>query len=392
MTAAPGLPPILQRLRLFALVAAVAGLGLCALGFLLDPLQFYRSYLMAYSAWVGIAVGCIPLMLLHNLVGGDWGYPIRRPLEAGALTLPLMAVLFLPIALGARSIYPWTNPSLFLHHESMKSKQGYLKLGFFEIRAAVYFIYWIGLALLLRWSSMGREKTGQPLPGPLMTAISGPCLFLWVLSISFAATDWIMSLEPEWSSTIFGAMWMIGQGLASFAMMVAILSLTITRGNRPDAASPGQLGDLGNLMLAFVMLWTYMHLSQFLIIYAGNLKEEIPWYNARSRGGWQWVATLLFLFEFGLPFLVLLFREVKRKAQSLGPVALLIVIMQQVAAYWLVRPAFSPEKFSLHWLDLAAPVGLGGLWMTAFLWILGRAPLVPGYAPSPADVEHGEGH
>ncbi len=381
MSTTQALPAGLDRVRWGALIAGVVGLALCGLGAMTGPVQFYRSYLMAYTFWIGIALGSTAIVMLHHLVGGLWGYAIRRPLESAAMTLPLMALLFLPIALGVHELYPWAHPGAAEHHPALRHKLVYLNVPFFLARAGGYFVAWTAIAWLLRRWSVAQDRSDDPGLDRKLQALSAPGMIVLFLTVTFAMVDWLMSLEPDWYSTIYGVMLMTGQVLTAFAFTTIVATLAPRTGPRPDLFAPSQWHDLGNLLLAFVMLWTYMSFSQYLIIWSGNLVEEIPWYLRRTRGGWQWLAVLIIAFQFALPFSVLLFRAAKRRAETLRNVAALIVVMQLVVTFWQVAPAYEGARLRLHWLDVAASVGIGGIWLAAFLWLLGRNPLVPLNAP-----------
>ncbi len=383
------LTPSLVRARNIALIAGAAGLALLGVGYLTDSKAALQTYLIGYVFWVGIPLGCVPVILLHHLVGGKWGYAIRKPLEAGALTIPLMALLFLPIALNLRTIYPWTDPSELAKHPIVAGKAAYLNTNGFLIRAAGYFAFWSIVALV--WNGISKRQDRpetEARASNLAGAISGPALLLHVFVVSFAGIDWIMSLEPEWFSTIFGPLWMVGQILTTLAFMILVVAPRPERGNRPDLTGPDVLADLGSLLLAFVMLWAYMQLSQFLIIWSGNLLEEIPWYLKRINGGWQWIAVSLIAFQFVLPFLTLLQRESKRNPARLSRLCALVVAMNLLSTYWIVAPAFHPQRAWPHWSLAASVVGLGGIWIAAYLTLLGRRPWIPANAPLP----HGNGH
>jgi len=314
-------------------------------------------------------------------VGGLWGYTIRRPLEAAAMTVPLMALLFLPIALGVHELYPWAHPDAAEHHPLIRHKQAYLNVPFFFARTVGYFVAWTVLAWLLRRWSVAQDHSDDPGPGRKLQRLSTAGMIVLFLTVTFATVDWLMSLEPDWYSTIYGPMVMTGQVLTALSLTTVVATLASRSGPRPDLYTPAQWHDLGNLLLAFVMLWTYMSFSQYLIIWSGNLVEEIPWYLRRTRGGWQWLAALIIAFQFALPFFILLFRGAKRRAETLQRVAALIVVMQLVVTFWLVAPAHDGARFRIHWLDVMATVGIGGIWLAAFLWLLGRNPLVPLNAP-----------
>jgi hypothetical protein len=368
------LQPVLSGVQRKALIAGVSALALCVAGAFLNPAQFLRSYLVAFLFWLGIALGSAAVVMLHHLVGGRWGFVIRRLLESATRTLPAMAVLLLPILLGVRSLYHWTHPA---GDHLLEHKAPYLNIPFFIIRAVIYFAVWIGVTWVLNRWSLEQDRTGAPGLVRRMQVLSGPGLLLYGLTVTFASIDWAMSLEPHWFSTIYGMIFMVGQGLATLAFVIAVLMLLSRYQPLSGTLTPDHFHDLGNLMFAFVMLWAYVSFSQFLIIWSGNLPEEIPWYLARLRGGWQWVALILLVFHFFLPFLLLLMRPIKRRAHVLARVAIAVILVRLLDLFWLVTPAFHPGKFHLHWMDVAAPIGVGGLWLAAFLSNLKRAPLLP---------------
>jgi hypothetical protein len=393
MNPAEPLAPQLDRIRRQALIAGAAGLLISLIAALISPVALFRSYLVAYMFWVGFSLGCLALLMLHHLVGGAWGFTIRRPLEAGAMTTPIMALLFVPLILGLHDLYPWARTALAHGDEIIRHKGAYLNLAFFIVRAAIDFVLWSGLALLLVRGAEAQDRSpGDPTPTSRLQNLSGPGLVLLFLTGTFAAIDWIMSLEPDWYSTIFGAMIITGQGLSALALMILVASQLA--GFRPlsELAKPNQFHDLGNLLLAFVMLWAYMSFSQYLIIWSGNLTEEIPWYLRRSEYGWWWVALALILFHFFLPFFFLLFRETKRDANLLERVAGAVIVMHLVDLVWLVLPSppVSPvNPLAYVWLVPVAFAGIGGLWLGMFVWQLGKRPLLPQHDPGLAEVlEH----
>lgn len=352
------------------LVAGLLGTSLCTLAALLDVRQLMRSYLFAYFAWLGISLGSLGLWMLHNLTGGDWGLVLRRIWEAASRTLPGMAVLFVPIALGMSVIYPWAGTDA----GELGSKMHYLNVPFFLTRAAFYFALWVGLAFFLnRWSA-AHDRTGDPACLDRAQLLSGPGLLLCGLSVTFAAIDWVMSLEPDWYSTIFGAMVATGDLLAALALAIAVATMVFSRGSQIPVSA---WNDLGNLLLAFVMLWTYMEFSQYLLIWSGNLLEEITWYLHRTEGGWQWIGLSLAVGYFALPFCLLLSYGVKQRPERLRRLAILVVAMSFVNNYWLIAPAFSPSRFDLSWTDPVAFVAVGGLWLAMFLRELRARPIMP---------------
>jgi hypothetical protein len=376
----------------------VAGVGLAvSLGAcLVWPETFLPSYLVAYVFWVGIALGCLGLTMLHHLVGGSWGLIVRRPMEAGGMTLLPLAVLFAPLALGISRLYPWARPA-FADDPVQKVKVQYLNPSFFVIRTAVYFGIWIVFALLLRRLSAAQDARGDHAPSRRLEAISGPGLALLFLAGSFAAIDWMMSLEPHWFSTIYGALVCVSEALSTLAMMTAVVIFLSAKKPMDEAVTQDRLHDLGNLMLAFTMLWAYMSFAQYLIIWSGNLPEEIPWYLRRTRGGWQWVALALALFHFFLPFFVLLFRESKRQSRLLIRVAFLVLAMHWLDLVWLIVPASSdPASPRFPWaelpMSLVAMLGVGGVCAAVFVGQLKAGPLIPLNDPNLNEaIEHAGG-
>ena len=366
-----------KRSLAVGLIAAV----LCAGGALIFPPAFFRAYLSAYIFWVGIPVGCLALLMLHHLVGGRWGFMIQRVLEAAIQTLPLMALLFIPLFFGLSDLYPWARTEVVAADPLLQQKAAYLNIPFFIARTVGYFAVWIVLGRLLVTWSLQQDRTADDTLTLRLQRLSGPGLVLYGLTVSFAAIDWMMSLEPKWYSTIFGMMFMVSFGLAALAL--AILATRFLETEKPLAhvASPDRWHDLGNLLLALVMFWAYLSFSQFLLIWSENLAEEIPWYLHRIGGGWEWVAIALILFQFGLPFVLLLSRTTKRNSQILATVAGAILFMHWLDTLWMIAPSFYPAGFHLHWLDIAAPVAIGGLWLAAFIGYLKARSLLPLHDP-----------
>jgi hypothetical protein len=367
----------LERFQRPALLVGVAALAICVVGAFFAPSQFFRSYLWAFLFWAGIALGCLAVAMLHHVTGGAWGLPIRRPLESGTRTLPLMLLLFLPIVAGAGKIYEWANPTAVAHDPILRHKSLYLNLPFFIGRAAFYFAAWLALAYFLNRWSLEQDRTGERPIARRLQLLSSAGLVAYGLTVTFASIDWAMSLEPHWFSTMYGVLFIAGQALSAFAFIVTLLVLLSATPPLAGFVEHRHYHDLGKLMLAFVMFWAYVSFSQYLIIWAGNLPEEIPWYLRRLQGGWGWVGAALILLHFVLPFLLLLPASANRNPRILGMVAAIILLMRAVDVFWLTQPAFAGSRFRLHWMDVLAPIGVGGLWLGAFLWQLGKRPLLP---------------
>ncbi|HEV8316507.1 MAG TPA: hypothetical protein VGQ10_03820 [Vicinamibacterales bacterium] len=384
-------PHEVEARRRQVMLAGAVGLVLCALGLLVDREQFFRSYLVGYMFWLGIALGSMALCMVHHMSGGAWGLVIRRIFEASSRTLPVLALLFIPIALGMHDLYPWTHADHVQHNEVLQHKSLYLNIPFFLARAMFYFAVWIVLARQLNRWSLEQDLGDVVRSTRRMQLLSGGGLVLYGLTITFASVDWVMSLNPHWYSTIFGFIFMGSQGLAALAFTIAVAVMLSRSEPMAHVYRADHFHDLGKLLLAFVMLWAYFNFSQYLIIYSGNLVEEIPYYVARTRGGWGIVALILVVFHFALPFALLLSRDLKRSGSRLMAVALGILVIRVVDLFFLVAPEFETQGFSIHWLDIAAPIGLGGLWLWLFLTQLRQRPLLPLRDPHLAEALEGAG-
>jgi hypothetical protein len=367
-----------DRVRNRALAVGVAALIVCILGGLAgNPQQFFHSYLLAYLFWVGVTLGCFAVVMMYHLVGGTWGYPVLRLLESGAQAFPLMVILFVPILVGMRDVFVWARPAAVSASAVLQAKAPYLNFPFFVLRAVIYFAIWIVFAYLLNKWSLEHDRTGQPVLLKRLQYLSGPGLILFALTVTFASVDWVMSLEAHFFSTIFGMLFMVAFVMEGIAFTAIVSYCLAQREPLSRTVRPSHSHDLGNLMLAFVLLWAYLAFSQLLIIWAENLTDEIPFYMHRSAGGWQWLGLGIFAFQFALPFVLLLQRMMKRRAQLLMVVAVIILCMRLVDVFWLVEPSYHPTGFFIHWMDVVAPIGLGGIWVAAFLWHLKGKPLLP---------------
>ena len=368
-----------ERIRQRALLTGLIGLALCLLVALFSPSHALRAYLVAFTFWLGIALGCLVLLMLQHLTGGIWGLVLRRIFESGARTLGLLTLLFLPLLLGLLGnpplLYEWVGSK----DPDLLEKSWYLNVPFFVGRAAGYFIIWIVMAFLLYTWSMAQDRGS--FNDRRFRQLSGPGLALYGGTITFASVDWVMSLEPRWYSTIYPVIFAVGQILEAMAFSIIVLVYIGSQPPFEKLLGPTQRRDLGNLLLAFVMMWAYLSFSQFLLIWSENLPEEIPWYLKRTRGGWLWLALLLVVFQFSLPFLLLLSREIKQDPRRLAAVALLVLVMRYLDVFWWIEPAFSDGVSFYVLLDLAALVGLGGIWVWYFLNQLGKLPLLPLHEP-----------
>ncbi len=367
----------IRRWRTRALIAGIIGAVLCAVGLFVSPTQFYRSYLWAYMLALGLALGPMAWLMLQYLTGGAWGVVIRRPCEAAIRTMPLVLLMFAPVLIGVNNLFVWAHPDRVNADPILRHKATYLNVPFWGVRAALYFAGWLFLAWFFnRWSAV-EDREGPRTAHRKLAALSGPGIVFWGFTVTFMAIDWVLSLNPHWFSTIFGMLFMAGQGLSSMAFLITLLVMLSYVRPMSEVLTPRHLHDLGKLLLAMVMVWAYFSYSQFLIIWAGNLPEEITWYKARLNGGWQYVGLGLVLLHFALPFALLLSRDLKRNFKLLASIAIGILVMRCVDMYWLVAPDFRQERLGASWMDLAAPLGVLGLWLWYFLLQLEKRPLMP---------------
>lgn len=370
-------PALVNRIQQGALIVGALFSVLLVIGFFVDRAQFFQSYLFAFSFWAGISIGSLALLMLQHLTGGGWGLVIRRVLEASTRTLPLVLVLFVPIVLGAHSLYRWTHQEELEKHPVLMEKAKYLNLSFFTVRAAIYFAIWLALAYFLnRWSLL-QDRTADRGLKKRMQMLSGPGMVLFVFTVTFASVDWFMSLDPEWFSTIYGLIFVAAWALSALAFTIAVMALLSKQAPVSEFIGQYHFHDLGKLLLALVMLWSYFAFSQFLIVWSGNLPEEIRWYHPRIHGAWGAIALLVVVLHFAFPFLFLLSRSFKRNAGKLALVATLVLVMRLVDFFWTIAPTFTGKHFNLSWMDLVAPIALGGLWLALFARTLASRALIP---------------
>jgi hypothetical protein len=349
-----------------ALVAAGGGAILAYNAYQHAPDAWLKPYLIGWITWTGISLGCLSLVLLHNLTGGKWGDAVRPVLRGAASSLWLMPVLFVPIFLGVERIYPWADASAVEHDPILQHKSAYLNVDFFRIRTGAYFVVWLGLLAFLGWQE--RNTAGaNPKTIRRIARFSGQGLMLHGLAVTFAAIDWMMSLEPHWFSAIYGVMLFVSFGLAGLALAISFATFGVQGNKGSRYVQPDPSHDLGKLLFAFVMLWAYMSFSQFLIIWYGNLPEEVVWYLKRFTGDWRTIAFALLILHFIVPFVILLGREWKRSPVKLSLTALLLLAMYWLNIAWLIAPALQSETDSSFdpWPALGFTLLIGGLWLVA---------------------------
>jgi len=358
----------LSGLQMAALAVGVIALLGALYGLTQDKVLFWHAYLHSFFFWLAPTTGSLGLYMLHQLTGGRWGASIRRPLEAAMRLLPLLALAFIPIALQLKDYYPWARPELLAH------KAAWLNPQFFMVRAAIYFVVWYLLAGIMLRVSARRDEGDHAAAGSARLA-SGPGVLLFALTVSFAAFDWAMSLEPKWFSTMYGPIFLVGGALQTMCMCIVFCAWLRKREPFTKMLTGDRFHDLGTLSFAMVLLWAYTNFSQYLIIWSGNLDEETPWVHVRTSESWRTLAYGLVVFHFAVPFFLMLFRKHKQHAQILAGIAGLLIVMRFLDLFWYIGPAFSPA-LSIHWIDLVMPLAFGGFWVALFLQGFKNKPYV----------------
>jgi hypothetical protein len=357
---------------------ALAGVVGTVVGFLFAGQErFFQAYLVAYTFVFGIVLGSMALLMVQHLSGGAWGLVIRRPLEAAVRTMPIMALLYLPIAFGVHDLYHWSHPEVVAGDPMLESKAPYLNTTFFYIRQVVFFGIWIAISQrLLAWSAE-QDRSGDPALIRKFSILSGAGLVIYSLTVTFAMVDWTMSVNPHWFSTMWGPLYMVGQGLSAMAFVITILIMLSQTAPLNRIVTSHHLHDLGKLLFAFLMLHAYLSFSQFLIIWSANLSEEIPHYLIRWDSGYQYVSIFMILGHFAVPYALLLSRDIKRSFTRLRFIAMWLLFARVVDYYWHVAPEFHKEGLSIGILDVATPIAIGGVFLALFAANLRKHSLLP---------------
>lgn len=397
-------PDEINRLRTLALgIGGIASI-IWAVGAYFNTEQALRSWLLGFIFWGGIAIGCLGVLMLQYLTGGAWGLVIRRILEAGTRTLPIIIILFIPLAIGVytRSFYEWTHLPLTDH--VMEQRGVFMTPWFWIVRSFIYFAFWGVMIYLLNKWSVQQDKTVTVEQSRLVleraSRFSGPTMVIYCLVVTFAAVDWMLSLDAHWFSTMWGLLFIAGWALSCFCFVVAVLAFISDKRPMDSVIGKRHFHDLGKLILALVMVWAYFNFSQFLIIWSGNLPEETGWLLTRMKGGWGYIGVGLIVFHFAFPFLVLLQQDFKRRARWIATLAIFILVMRLVDMFFLIGPsnrvaggALEQGAFFVSWMDIVAPIAVGGIWLWWFFGELLKRPMVPLKDPYlEGAIEHGRGH
>jgi len=374
----------MDRLQMTFGIIGVLALIALIIGFFFNRAVTMQSYLWAWLFWGGISIGCVGISLFHNVVGGNWGVVIRRFLEAGMRTLIITIIGVIPILLAIPLLYVWDDPAVRAASVEVAYKaKYYLNTPFFVVRTIFYFALWGFLAWRLLRLSAAQDATGDPdrSIANRMKRLSAPGLVFFMFSTSWAWIDWVQSLEPAWYSTMHPWIFTIGQVLLTYAFVIAVLILFARVPPFSDVVTFQHYNDLGNLLLAFTMFWTYVSIGQFIIVWHENLQDEIPWYIRRFSNGWGYLAFIISFIHFFIPFFLLLMRFVKRNPNYLFKVAIWIVVARLIDVFWFVVPAFRQRYLSIAWTDIAAILALGGIWLFLFIWRLKQNTLLPLHDP-----------
>lgn len=385
--------PGLKNLQMVGLVFGVAGLGLIGYAHSTGDKAAFQSYLLGFMVWLMLTLGCLGITILKHLTLGTWGNPIIKFTEAGARNILIMGLLFIPLVMiGLSDVYPWADSARVASSKVLQHKAPYFDMSFFVIRAIAYFAIWTGIAFLLSKWSKEHDKTGNYNLFQRRTNFSAVAMVLFVLTVTFAATDWVMSLEEHWFSTIYGLWFVIGAAL--FALSLSTVYLVRASDKWPFNALKTRINwrDLGNLNLTLVVLWAYMSFSQFIIIWSGNLPEEITYYLDRQEGNWMWFGAGLVFLHFLFPFFLLLSTRLKTTPKMLANVCAFICIVRVGDVIWAVVPSLHRKGAPFVWTDAAAVIGIGGIWLFTFIMMFRSGNVLPSYAAVKGETEDSIDH
>ena len=386
-------PPIVREIGKRALIVGVIATLVALYIAFTNPTVFYRGYLVSYMDWLGICLGSMAIVMIRHMTGGGWGTVIRRVLGASMRTLPLMIVLFIPMLFAVPRLYPWAMPLDSIADPAIREHlekhsfilRDYLNYRGFVLRAVIYFAIWFVLQYLLSKFSFEHNQPPFADTSKRFKIVSAPGIILYAFTVSFAAIDWVMSLDPSWISTIYGLIFVAGQLIAALAFAIVVERILFNYQPMSILLKPSFVHDHGKFMLTFIMVWAYFSFSQWLIIWAGNLPDEITWYYRRLHGGWQSVGLFLVVLHFFVPFFLLLSRPFKRDITRLVWLAAWMLVVHYVDLFWHIEASFS-KTLTVTLADVVIPFAMGGIWIAYFCRNLSSQPLVPAYDATAQDV------
>jgi len=355
----------------------IIGILLSAVGFLLNHERSLQSYLVAFIFWMSLGLGALFFTMLHHLSGAVWSVVVRRISETMMANLPFMAIFFLPLFFGLDELFAWAHHDSGAAHDLMAKKSPYLNIPFFIIRAAAYFLIWSVLVYFLYRTSTRQDEGHTAQHDRRFRKVSALGMVLFAFTCTFAAIDWLMSLDPQWYSTIVGVYFFAGS-VSAFLPLLILISLYLRRQNiLADEITLEHYHDLAKLTFAFNILWSYMAFSQYFIIWYGNIPEETAWYRHRWGGPWSPVSLFLPFAHFVVPFFVLMSRAAKRNIKVLVFISLWLLLAHWIDMSWLILPNFAHHGAIYSWTDLTCTLGLGGFFLFLFWRRLAAHPVVP---------------
>ena len=342
---------------------------------------FFHSYLLNYCFVLSLALGAWFFVILQHLTRAGWSVVVRRPAEFLGANIPCLIVLFLPVLIpvlcASAVLYPWANPSAAAGDELLRHKAVYLNPTFFAFRAVGYFALWLFLTRFFLRHSLRQDRTADAAETLRMERASPMAMLLFAVTVTFAAIDWLMSLSPDWYSTIFGVYFFAGIAAAGISILIlACLCLQAT-GRLARVITAEHYHDLGKLLLTFVVFWGYIAFSQYLLIWYGNIPEETTWYLVRQSGGWKWIAIALLAGHCLIPFCGLLPRSAKRRKMLLGFWALWLLVMHWIDLYWIIMPNLGRNKLPFDIMDVCLLVGMLSIYIAGAVKVAGNNSLVP---------------
>ncbi|UCG34417.1 MAG: hypothetical protein JSU68_07205 [Phycisphaerales bacterium] len=343
--------------------------------------RFYHAYLVNLCYFLSLSLGALFFVMLQHLTRAGWSVVIRRFAEGLTAPLPMLAVLCIPILVGRHELYSWTRSGLVAEDHLLQLKQPYLNTTFFIIRLAACFAIWMLLARFFFANSVRQDMTGDVNLTLRMQAISGPGMVLFAITLTVAAVDLLMSLDPHWYSTIFGVYYYAGGVVGFFALLALVVFLAQSSGRLPRVITIEHYHDMGKLIFAFVVFWAYIAFSQYLLIWYANIPEETVWFLHRQDGDWGVMSLVLLFGHFVVPFLALISRRAKRRKASVAVTAVWVLSMHWLDIYWLVMPGVSEGHLGLSLMDLTCFIGIGGLFVATAVLALREHSLIPARDP-----------
>jgi hypothetical protein len=360
-----------------ALLLGLLGLIGAVIGYSIDREQFYFSYLTSFVFWCSLAIGALFFVMLHHLSGSVWSVVLRRLAENVALVIPLLGLFFIPILFGLPHLYSWSDSETLMADEILQKKTAFLNPTFFSVRGIIYFAVWSILALLLYRASLRQDKGSSGELTNRFNRISAPGMILFAITVTFAAFDWLMSLEAHWYSTIFGV-YIFSGAVVGFLGLFAVLTVYLySKGVLVGIMSKDHFHDLGRLLFAFIIFWAYMAFSQYFLIWYANIPEETIWFLHRWVGSWKGISLLIVFGHFVAPFFILITRMAKRSGVMMVVMGLWMLFMHWVDLYWVIMPTMYRDGFRLSWQDLSTLVGIGGVVIWFFWTRVTLQPIIP---------------